>query len=94
MKKSELINEVSRDMGVTKKIGKKAVNSVMRKIREGMKLENRVELLGFGTFTVRKVPSQYRQNPRTGERIFVGEKVTPKFKASGSLKDYLNGREV
>lgn len=53
---------------------------------------NRVELRGFGAFSVKKRDARMGRNPRTGESVSVDEKYVPFFKTGKRLRDRLNGR--
>jgi len=53
---------------------------------------NRVELRGFGAFSVKKRDSRIGRNPRTGDSVAVAEKHVPFFKTGKLLRDRLNGR--
>jgi integration host factor subunit beta len=72
----------------------KVVSIVTDSIVETIKTGGRVELRGFGSFSVRKREKMEGRNPRTGEKVMVKEKRVPFFKAGRQLKDMVNGREV
>ena len=55
---------------------------------------DRVELRGFGAFSVKERDARKGRNPRTGEAVAVDEKVVPFFKTGKELRDRLNGRET
>lgn len=61
--------------------------STRSQTREG----NRVELRGFGAFSVKNRPARSGRNPRTGETVDVEEKWVPFFKTGKELRDRLNG---
>ena len=66
------------------------VNAVVDDITNALAAGDRVELRGFGTFSVRHRPSREGHNPRTGETVFVEEKWVPFFKAGKELRERLN----
>ncbi|MDR0753443.1 MAG: HU family DNA-binding protein [Holosporaceae bacterium] len=66
------------------------VNNVTATLKDG----GRVELRGFGAFSVRNRKRLDGRNPRTGEKVVVEQKYVPFFKAGKQLKDMVNGREV
>lgn len=66
------------------------VDAVLDDITAALENGNRVELRGFGTFSVRNRPSRSGGNPRTGETVFVEEKWVPFFKAGKELQSRLN----
>ena len=68
------------------------VSIVIDSIVEALKNGNRVELRGFGSFSVRERESSEARNPRTGEKVLIGKKKVPFFKAGKQLKALINGR--
>ncbi|MEM7295354.1 MAG: integration host factor subunit beta [Pseudomonadota bacterium] len=67
------------------------VNTVFEEIIEAMARGDRVELRGFGAFSVKKRDARMGRNPRTGESVAVDEKHVPFFKSGKLLRDRLNG---
>jgi len=67
------------------------VNAIFEEITEALASGNRVELRGFGAFSVKKRDARIGRNPRTGESVDVDEKHVPFFKAGKLLRDRLNG---
>ena len=70
----------------------KIVNTIFEEIIETMAVGDRVELRGFGAFSVKKRGSRKGRNPRTGESVLVEEKHVPFFKTGKLLRDRLNGK--
>ena len=70
----------------------KIVNTIFEEIIETMAVGDRVELRGFGAFSVKKRGSRTGRNPRTGESVAVAEKHVPFFKTGKLLRDRLNGK--
>lgn len=68
------------------------VDTVFQEIIEAMARGNRVELRGFGAFSVKKRDARNGRNPKTGEAVDVDQKHVPFFKAGKLLRDRLNGR--
>lgn len=68
------------------------VNTIFNEITEAMASGNRVELRGFGAFSVKKRDARTGRNPRTGEPVQVEEKHVPFFKTGKLLRDRLNGK--
>jgi len=68
------------------------VGTIFDEIIETMASGNRVELRGFGAFSVKKRDARMGRNPRTGESVSVDEKYVPFFKTGKRLRDRLNGR--
>lgn len=67
------------------------VGTVFEQIIEAMSRGDRVELRGFGAFSVKKREARTGRNPRTGESVQVEEKHVPFFKTGKALRDRLNG---
>ncbi len=87
MNKTDLVNAVAEDTGLTKKDAEKAVASVLNSITEALKGGDKVQLVGFGTFEVRNRAAKQGHNPRTGEPMTVPASKLPAFKAGKALKD-------
>ena len=68
------------------------VNTVFEEISEALASGDRVELRGFGAFSVKKRDARVGRNPRTGETVEVEEKHVPFFKTGKLLRDRLNGK--
>jgi len=70
----------------------KIVNTIFNEITDALADGNRVELRGFGAFSVKKRDARTGRNPRTGESVHVEEKHVPFFKTGKLLRDRLNGK--
>ena len=68
------------------------VNAIFEEITDALAQGNRVELRGFGAFSVKNRPARTGRNPRTGEAVDVDEKHVPFFKTGKLLRDRLNGQ--
>jgi integration host factor subunit beta len=68
------------------------VNTIFDEITDAMSRGDRVELRGFGAFSVKKRDARSGRNPRTGETVAVEEKHVPFFKTGKLLRDRLNGK--
>ena len=68
------------------------VNTVFSEITEALAKGDRVELRGFGAFSVKSRDARIGRNPRTGEAVEVESKAVPFFKTGKLLRDRLNGR--
>jgi len=68
------------------------VNTIFDEISEALSRGDRVELRGFGAFSVKKRDARVGRNPRTGEMVEVEEKHVPFFKTGKLLRDRLNGK--
>lgn len=89
MNKADLIEQVRMSLGAecSKAHAERAVNSVLNSIGAGLKQDNTVSLVGFGTFQVKQRPSRSYRNPRTGEMMEVGPSTTIGFRPGSALKE-------
>ncbi len=87
MNKSELIEAVSEKTEVTKKVAEKVVNAVFESISDSLAGGDKVQVIGFGTFDVRRREAREGRNPATGEKIAIPALKAPVFKAGKNLKD-------
>ena len=88
MTKSELIEQIARDAGVTKTAAKEIVKSFLDTIsNELVKEDGKVRLTGFGTFSTTHRKARKGRNPQTGKEIEIGASSTVKFKPGKILKD-------
>ena len=92
MIKSELIEKLAAEnTHLTHGEVERLVNVVLGKMTDSLAEGGRVELRGFGAFSVKKRDSRQGRNPRTGESVSVEEKHVPFFKTGKLLRDRLNG---
>jgi len=91
MIKSELIQKIAdENPHLFHRDVERIVNTIFDEIIEAMASGNRVELRGFGAFSVKKRDARQGRNPRTGESVPVEQKHVPFFKAGKLLRDRLN----
>ncbi len=90
MNKSELVSEVAKRTNLTQKDVGNAIESFMEVIKETMKNGDKITLVGFGTFEVRKRKATTGINPKTKEKINIPEKQFAKLKFSNTLNKALN----
>lgn len=92
MIRSELIQKISEENPhLFQRDVERIVNTVFDEIIDAMARGDRVELRGFGAFSVKKRDSRQGRNPRTGEAVSVDEKHVPFFKTGKLLRERLNG---
>jgi integration host factor beta subunit len=91
MTKSELIEKVvqSHEM-LNVKISEIVVNTVFDSIEEALKSGDKVEIRGFGSFTIRERLGREARNPKSGEVVRIPSKKTPFFKTGKELKERVN----
>lgn len=87
MNKTELINAVAAEAGISKGDAKKAYDAVVKSISDALKSGDKVALLGFGSFSVADRPARTGINPATKETIQIEAKKVIKFKAGAELSD-------
>lgn len=92
MIRSELVEKIAADNPhLYQRDVERIVSTVFDEIIQAMADGNRVELRGFGAFSVKKRDARTGRNPRTGESVAVQEKHVPFFKTGKLLRDRLNG---
>lgn len=90
MSKTELVEFVATEAGLTKTDAAKAVDAMMKGIQTGLKKEGKVALVGFGTFSAKKRAAREGINPLTKEPMKIPAKNVVSFKAGSKLKDSVN----
>jgi DNA-binding protein HU-beta len=93
MTKADLIEGLSNKLGLNKGEAEKAVNVVLDDIINALKQGERVNISGFGTFSVSTRQARTGRNPKTGESIEISASRSAKFKPGKQLKDSLNDGE-
>lgn len=92
MIRSELVEKIAADNPhLYQRDVERIVATIFDEIIDAMANGDRVELRGFGSFSVKKRDSRTGRNPRTGESVHVEEKHVPFFKTGKLLRDRLNG---
>lgn len=87
MNKSELVDAIAAETGLTKADSKKALEAVVASVGNAMKAGDKVSLVGFGTFSVTVRPERTGRNPRTKETITIPAKKVVRFKPGSELND-------
>ena len=90
MNKSELIDAIAADAGITKAAAKLALESFLGNVGGTLKKGGRVSLVGFGSFSVAKRAARLGRNPQTGKEIKIAAKKVVKFKAGTELASNVN----
>ena len=91
MNKSDLIAAVAAKTGETKKSAEASVNAFVEVVTKALTKGDKVQLVGFGSFEVRKRAARKGRNPQTGKEMKIAAKKAPVFKAGKALKDAVNG---
>ena len=90
MNKSDLIDAMAADAGITKAAAKKALESFFDNVEKSLKKGNRVSLVGFGSWSVSNRAAREGRNPQTGKTIKIAAKKVVKFKAGSDLQNSVN----
>lgn len=90
MNKTDLINSIAAKSGLNKKNSEAALNAFISSVEETLKNGDKVVLVGFGTFEVRKRAARKGRNPQTKQEITIPASNAPVFKAGKGLKDKVN----
>ena len=90
MTKTDLVEMIAKEAGLTKADAARALDATMEAITAGLKKEGKVSLVGFGTFSAKKRAAREGINPLTKESIKIPAKTVASFKAGSKLKDALN----
>ena len=91
MNKTELIAAIAAKTGETKKDAEATLNAFVNVVSETLAKGDKVQLVGFGSFEVRKRAARKGRNPQTKEEIKIPASKAPVFKAGKALKDLVNG---
>lgn len=91
MNKSQLIDAIATHSGLTKTDSAKALDAVTDSITSELATGGDVQLVGFGTFSVKTRAARTGRNPATGEPLQIAAKNVPSFKAGKGLKEAVNG---
>lgn len=90
MNKSELVEKVAAEAGLTKTQAEASINAFVTAISGALEKGDKIALKGFGTFEVRHRDARTGRNPRTGETMQIAASKVPAFKASSTLKGIVN----
>ena len=90
MNRSDLINELKNRTSLSRKDSEKFVGTFFDAISETLAKKERVEIRGFGSFTVKKYKPYVGRNPKTGIKIDVSAKKLPFFKVGKELKEMVD----
>jgi integration host factor subunit beta len=86
MNKSDLVEYLAKNTDLTQKKSEKVINLVFDEMTKALKGNDKIEIRGFGSFTVKEYESYTGRNPKTGETIQVKSKRLPFFKVGRELK--------
>ena len=89
MNKTDLIEKIAAGAGLSKVDAKKALDATIAAIKDGLVAGEKIQLVGFGTFSVSERPAHEGINPATKEKINIAAKKVAKFKPGAELADAL-----
>ena len=90
MNKTELIDKIAAGAGISKADAKKALDATTNALKEALVAGDKIQLVGFGTFSVSERPAREGINPATKEKIQIAAKKVAKFKAGAEIADAIN----
>lgn len=90
MNKTDLIDAIAAKANLSKKDSEAALKATIDAISEALANDEKVVLVGFGTFSTKERAAREGRNPATGETIKIAAAKTPAFKAGKELKDKVN----
>ncbi|MCD6571014.1 MAG: integration host factor subunit beta [Deltaproteobacteria bacterium] len=92
MNKSELVEELSLRLDIPQKKAEAVINTIFNAIVDAMKQDRRIEIRGFGSFTMRYYKPYTGRNPKSGKKIDVKAKRLPFFKAGKDIKERVTSK--
>lgn len=90
MNKTELVAAIAEKAELSKRDSEKALKAFVDVVTSELRKEEKIQLVGFGTFEVSKRSAREGRNPQTGETMKIAACKAPKFKAGKALKDAIN----
>ena len=93
MNKSQLIDAIAAESGLSKKDAEAALKATLNAIEGALVKNDKVVLVGFGTFSVKERAARTGRNPSTGKSIKIAASKAPAFKAGKELKDIVNSKK-
>ncbi len=93
MNKTQLIEAVAKDSGLSKADSARAIESLIGTVSRSLKKGEEVSITGFGKFSVVKRAARQGVNPRTGERVKIKASKAPKFSAGAALKQAVHPKK-
>lgn len=93
MNKGQLVDAIAKETGASKAKVEAGLKAAVGVITKELKKGGTVQLIGFGTFSVKKRAARKGVNPSTGEKIKIKASKAPSFKAGVALKNAVNGKK-
>ncbi len=93
MTRSDLVEDLANRFGqLTQRDAEYAVKTILDAVSDALVRGHRIEIRGFGSFSVNRRPSRMGRNPRSGESVAIPEKRVPHFKPGKALREAVDGR--
>ena len=92
MNKTELVAAMAEEAGLSKKDAEKALKAFTEIVGAQLKKDDKIQLVGFGTFEVSQRAAREGRNPQSGATMKIPASKAPKFKAGKALKDLVNAK--
>jgi len=89
MNKTDLVKKIAEGAGISQADAKKALDATIAAVKDALAKDDKVALVGFGTFSVAESPAHEGINPATKQKIQIPAKKVAKFKAGAELADAL-----
>jgi DNA-binding protein HU-beta len=93
MNKTELVEAIAQDSGLSNADARKAVESFITTVESTLTKGDEIALTGFGKFSVAQRGARTGRNPQTGEEVQIKASKAPKFTAGAALKNAVNGKK-
>ena len=90
MNKTQLVDAMASDAGISKAQAKSALESLLSNVSDTLKAGDRVSLVGFGSWSISERSAREGRNPQTGKTIKIAAKKVVKFKAGSELDNAVN----
>ena len=90
--KKDLINSIYMQIGFSKSISENLIDDLLTTITDNLKIEKKLKLSKFGTFSIRSKKSRIGRNPKTKEQTTISNRDVVLFKASKEFKDLVNSK--
>lgn len=90
MTKTELVNSMAEKAGLSKADTEKVLKAFVDSVTDALQQNDKISLVGFGTFSVGERAARTGKNPQTGAALQIPAAKVPKFKAGKALKDAVN----
>ena len=88
--KKDLVNQVYMQLGFSKQVSENLINDFLETIISNIKIEKRLKLSKFGTFSIRQKKSRIGRNPKTKEAKIISSRDVVLFKPSKEFKEFIN----